>query len=560
MRIALCQVNSKIHDFIHNVDKLVDFSFVAKEKSADIALFPELSLCGYPPLDLLDHPDFLKKSEESLETFKKVHQKQKDKMPRFVLLGTVKKSDKTFGKDLLNVLVVLDYGKEVHTQAKRLLPTYDIFDEARYFEPAETSQLWHSPFGKIGLTICEDLWFEQTEKRRYAKDPVEDLKNADFILNASASPFEQGKRESRKKLLSNVAKRAKSKLFYVNSVGANDEFLFDGLSYSIDASGKILSESKAFEEGITICSTDDESATFSKYTKSKMPDFSINKNDENELIYKAIVTGISDYFRKTGFTKAILGLSGGIDSALVATLATHALGKENVTGIAMPSQYSSSHSLNDAQKLAQNLGIEYLVHPIKFLFSSTLMELKPSFQGKAADVTEENLQSRLRGLIVAALSNKRNALVLTTGNKSELAVGYCTIYGDMIGALAPIGDLYKSKVYELSRWINKTFGEVIPASSIEKAPSAELRPGQKDQDSLPEYVDLDFLLERLFENKVDENQLFKDASSRNISKEVVEKVRRLVLFSEFKRRQAAPSLRLTSKAFGLGRRIPIAKS
>lgn len=569
LRVALCQADTVVGAFIHNVDKICEFLKKAGEEGAELAVFPELALSSYPPLDLLDRPGFLEASQKALEDLA-ARAGQLPKAPQTIVLGSIVKNPDATGRAIQNAAVVIHQGKIVHIQPKRLLPTYDVFDEHRYFEPGQATQPWNSPWGKMGLSVCEDAWFEDTHmgRRFYREDPALALKGCDFVINVSASPFEINKRTRRKQQVAGFVKRIGAPLIYVNQVGANDEILFDGGSLVCASTGDAIYEMPSFREAISILNFDPKAGgqvsnsvgwiwqstdTGSGHWEKQLVPATVQS--EIELLHKGLVTGIRDYFRKTGFKRAVIGLSGGIDSAVVASLAAEALGPNHILGVAMPSQYSSSHSLTDAEALAKAIGIEYRVLSIKFMFTSLLMELKPAFLGAPPDATEENIQARLRGVLLMALANKRQGLVLTTGNKSELAVGYCTTYGDMAGALGPIGDVYKTRVYELARYIN-TKHHWIPESTLTKAPSAELRPNQTDQDSLPAYDVLDRLLEAHFEGSADEPELVK----AGFDVELVRRILSLVRTSEFKRRQAAPVIKTTSKAFGLGRRIPVAKA
>lgn len=569
IRIALCQLNSVVGGFIHNVDKICSFIEKAAAENADLAIFPELSISSYPPLDLLDRPGFAEANAEALKLLCDRICQIKN-APQAVVLGSIMPNNEPTGRPIHNAAVVLEAGKVTHVQPKRLLPTYDVFDEERYFEPGRTTTHWSSPWGKIGLCVCEDAWFEDLHAGRhyYSADPAPALKGANLVINISASPFEMNKRRRRQELLAGFVKRIGAPFVYVNQVGANDEILFDGASLVYSGDGKVIYEMPSFREGLSIIEVElgeglavtERAAwaagkTWDKMFTGSQPAATSPESAQMDLLYNALVTGIRDYFRKTGFKKAVVGLSGGIDSAVVACLAAEALGPINVLGVSMPSQYSSTHSLTDAEALARKVGIEYQVLSLKFVFSSLLMELKPAFAGAAADVTEENMQARIRGVMLMALANKRGGLVLTTGNKSELGVGYCTTYGDMAGALGPIGDVYKTRVYDLARYINTRHGW-IPESTITKPPSAELRPNQTDQDSLPPYEVLDRLLELHFEGLQDEKQLL----AAGFEPPLVKRILHLVRTSEFKRRQAAPVLKVTSKAFGLGRRIPVAKA
>ncbi len=568
MRIALCQMNTVVGGFVHNVDKICDFLRRAAAEKAELAIFPELCLSSYPPLDLLDRPGFVAANAEALLSL----QRQLNDIPNApetIVLGSIMGNPSPKGRAIYNAAVVLHKKETATFQPKRLLPTYDVFDEARYFEPGKETKTWDSPWGKIGLSVCEDAWFDDTRLGRhlYSADPAADLKGSAFVINISASPFEINKRKRRKELLAGFVKRIGAPLIYVNQVGANDEILFDGGSLVYSAAGEVIYEMPSFREGIAIIDFDpsNKATTVTEVAAwqtgdtdkawDKMFIGSHKAEDDLELLHKALVTGIRDYFHKTGFKRAVIGLSGGIDSAVVACLAAEALGPRNVLGVSMPSQYSSSHSLADAEALARAIGCEYRVLSLKFLFTALLMELKPAFGGLPPDATEENIQARMRAVMLMSLANKRNGLVLTTGNKSELGVGYCTTYGDMAGALAPLGDVYKTLVYKLAEDINK-HNPWIPQSTLTKPPSAELRPNQTDQDSLPPYDVLDRLLEAHFEGLAEEAELVR----AGFKVDVVKKILNLVRTSEFKRRQAAPALKVTSKAFGLGRRIPVAKS
>jgi NAD+ synthetase len=567
VRLALCQLNTTVGAFVHNVDKIRDFVAKAAEAGAELVILPELCVSSYPPLDLLDRPGFIAANAEALRELAEKIAKLPN-APRAVVLGSIMPNPDSHGRAIQNATVVIEGGRVTQTQPKRLLPTYDVFDEARYFEPGHKCQLWDSPWGRIGLSVCEDAWFEDAHGGRayYSVDPASELKGTDLVINVSASPFEMNKRARRQQLLAGFAKRAGAPLVYVNQVGANDEIIFDGGSLVYGKNGNVLFEMPFFREGIAVLEFDPgkekvkELAAWQleqggKWDKMFVGDAARKNTDEAELLHGALVTGIKDYFRKTGFKKAVIGLSGGIDSAVVACLAAQALGPKNVLGVSLPSQYSSTHSLTDAEALAKNIGLEYRVLSIKFVFTSLLMEIKPAFLGAPPDATEENIQARLRAVMLMGLANKRNALLLTTGNKSELGVGYCTTYGDMAGAIAPLGDVYKTNVYRLARFINAKLGW-IPESSITKAPSAELRPNQTDQDSLPPYDLLDRILELHFEGLAEEQELL----AAGFDPQVVARVLKLVRTSEYKRRQGAPVLKVSSKAFGLGRRMPVAKA
>jgi NAD+ synthetase len=583
MRIALCQIDTAVGAFqkksaFSNLDKIVEFVRKAAEEKAELAVFPELSISSYPPLDLLDRPDFIAAHATALVELQE-RLSEVAAGPAAVILGAIVPNPGKEGRAIQNASVVLHRGPKGkytvdHIQPKRLLPTYDVFDEYRYFQPGTESRPWKSQWGTLGLCVCEDSWFDDVHqglnagRSIYSSDPALALKESDILVNVSASPFELNKRARRREQLAGFVRRAGAPMVYVNQVGANDEILFDGGSAVYSAQGEVLFEMPSFREALALVEFDQKaklevlgawdwnSESGKRWKEMPMGERSVAGKAESEiaLLHKALIVGIRGYFKKTGFQKAVLGLSGGIDSAVVACLAAEALGPKNVLGVAMPSQYSSSHSLADAEALASNLGIEFRVHSLKFLFTTLLMELKPSFQGLPVDSTEENIQARLRAVILMALANKRSALVLSTGNKSELGVGFCTTYGDMAGALAPLGDLYKTRVYELANDINSRQAW-IPMSSITKPPSAELRPNQTDQDSLPPYDVLDPILERHIEGLAGETELVQSGFDRT----TVSRVLHLVQTSEFKRRQAAPVLKVTSKAFGLGRRIPVAK-
>ena len=467
-------------------------------------------------------------------------------------IGHVARSPLPVGRPAQNVVSILEGGQQVFRQAKTLLPTYDIFDEARYFEPAQDIQLWNCDGYRVGVAICEDLWGSdpQLGRKLYGKDPIQSYaqQGVQLLLSLSSSPYEWGKWERRQQLHQEVVRRLKVPLLYVNQVGATDEVLFDGGSFALDSSGNLVKRLPFFE------------TAFGMIPYSDTSQCRIETPQEMELLTRALVMGIREYFKRTGFQKAILGLSGGIDSAVVATLAVEALGADHVIGIAMPSQYSSTHSLEDAQKLASNLNMRFEVRPIKFLFSTALREISEQ-RGKLAPVAAENLQARLRGMILMSLSNHDAALVLTTGNKSELAMGYCTLYGDMAGALAPLGDVYKTRVYALARYLNQSGGNPIPERCLTKPPSAELRPGQTDQDSLPPYDILDDLLFEYFEKGVPLNDLERKFRMEDRTKFLnIREILHRSEINEYKRRQAAPILKVSQKAFGMGRRIPIAKT
>ena len=559
MQIALAQIDPVVGSFAANVNKIQEAYERACESKARLLLTPELSICGYPPHDLVDRPEIFERNEKALDQLTALTQGKSCAL----VVGHVARNPSKVGRSAQNCVSVLENGKEVFRQAKMLLPTYDVFDESRYFEPAEKIGFWNCDGTKIALAICEDLWGHDPAfgRQLYGRDPIQEYckGNPDLIISVSSSPYVMSKLQHREALHAEVAKKLKCPLIYVNQVGATDEILFDGAAFALDSTGKLAGRLPVFKTSFGVVEFDAGKISFKSPAAQERED---DAPKDIEILHRALVTGIREYFKRTGFKTAILGLSGGIDSALVAVLAVEALGAKNVFGIGMPSQYSSGHSLSDAEALARTLGIPFEVRPIKFLFSQANRELSEG-RGKLADIAQENLQSRLRGMILMSLANHYNALVLTTGNKSELATGYCTLYGDMCGAIAPIGDVLKTRVYDLSRHINSHAGKIIiPESSITKAPSAELKPGQTDQDTLPPYEVLDDLLEDYLEKKTPVEELEKRYSGRYQSKHGTDWVRemlRKIEMNEYKRRQAAPVLKISAKAFGIGRRIPIAK-
>ena len=539
MKIGIAQINAVIGDFPGNVKRLLAAYRECLEAGADLVLSPELSLVGYPPRDLVFKSQFVPKCLQALDYLAgEIRQ-----VP--LLVGYVDHHPAGQpGKPFRNAAAWLENGEICHRIWKTLLPTYDVFDERRYFEPSESCDpiVWHGH--RIGITICEDIWTETYLQRPfYDRDPVEELaaKGIDLLLNLSASPFHLGKPILRRTMVGGVARKVKVPVVYCNSVGANDQLVFDGHSLVSDASGRIIAQFPGCTEAVRVINP-----------------FTVVEADapldtcDSEQLYQALVLGVRDYVTKSGFSSVCLGLSGGIDSALTAAIATEALGADHVRGLTMPSPYSSPGSVHDSFALARNLGIRCDELPIRNAFEAVTATLRPIFAGKAEDVTEENIQARLRGLMLMALANKENHLLLTTGNKSELAVGYCTIYGDMCGGLAVISDLPKVKVYEVSRWINRE-REIIPWNTIDKPPSAELRPDQKDQDTLPPYEILDGILELYVEHQLSADEII----ARGYEEATVRWIQRRVDFNEWKRHQAAPGLRVTSKAFGIGRRIPI---
>ena len=542
MKIAIGQVNTIIGDFTGNVDKILKIAAQARDDLADLLVFPEMCICGYPPMDLLDYGRFVQENQKALRRLQ-----QELPAEVAVAVGYVDQTRGTGGKPLQNVVSIIRNGSLLHTQAKTLLPTYDVFDEARYFEPAGHRGVCILDGIKIGIAICEDIWWESESLSgtRYVVDPVKELldQGAGLILVPSASPFYAGKQKVRLGLLKNIGRSSGVPAVYVNMIGGNDNLIFDGCSMITDSRGNLIKYGNSFREDYLTVDL-----------RTQYPALELPEADRNEQLREALVLGVRDYVTKCGFNKVHLGLSGGIDSALVAVLAVQALGPERVRAFALPSRYSSSVSEEDARKLAQNLGISFEVITVEKTFNAVLETMKPVFAGRAPDVAEENIQARIRGMLLMAYSNKFASLLLTTGNKSELATGYCTLYGDMSGGLAVIGDLFKTQVYELCRYINLT-EEVIPENIISRPPSAELRPDQTDQDNLPEYEVLDAVLALyLLENKsaVEIEDMGFDA-------QLVHYVLMLVGRNEYKRRQAPPVLKVSMRAFGTGRRMPIAR-
>ncbi len=543
MKIALAQINPTIGDFDGNAQKILEFTRRAEQGGADLVLFPELAVCGYPPADLLEKPSFVARAGQVVEQLAACTAHSRTA----ILCGYVTPAHHGTGKRVMNSAALLRNGHIEFVQSKMLLPFYDVFDEQRYFAPASKQRLFPLAGRQVALTICEDAWNDKSfwENRLYTIDPVEELMRAggSIILNISASPYWRDKRQTRRDMLAAIARHHAKPVLMVNQVGGNDSLIFDGSSIALGRNGEVIAQAASFEEDLIFVDTE-----------SLTGDMHPQIDNEDEAIFRALVLGTRDYVRKCGFSRAIVALSGGIDSAIVAAIAVEALGKENVLGIGMPSPYSSQGSIDDSRHLAENLGIRFDVVPITGLFEQYNQALAPIFAGLQPDITEENIQSRIRGNLVMALSNKFNSLVLTTGNKSEMATGYCTLYGDMVGALAVIGDVVKTEVYALARHLNRE-REVIPASIIDKPPSAELRPDQKDTDSLPPYDILDPILEAYVERYETPEQI---AASLGVDIELVRRVVKLVERSEYKRQQAAPVLKVTAKAFGMGRRFPIA--
>jgi NAD+ synthetase len=549
MRIALAQINPTVGDLRGNFERVAGMIHRAAEGGANLVVFPELCLTGYPPRDLLLKRQFV---EDNLQCLRRVAEVSRGIT---TVVGYAEWNASQVGRPLHNAAAVVRDGKIISRHYKTLLPTYDVFDESRYFEPGpreSRSQIVKVDQTPIGLSICEDLWNDERliARRLYHENPIAELGEAGarVLVNCSASPFVMGKHEFRKKLFSAQAARWNVPLVYVNQVGGNDELVFDGNSVVFDGNGRLVAQLDAFREDLRVVDLPGESG----HTPA------VERDGDSDLrdVHDALLLGLRDYVRKCGFKSVVLGLSGGIDSALTAALAVRALGPEKVLGVAMPSRFSSPGSVTDARALANNLGIELREVPIGRMHDAFEETMRPIFGDLPRDITEENMQARIRGAILMAFSNKFGRLLLTTGNKSELAVGYCTLYGDMCGGLAVISDVPKTMVWALSRWINRSAGrEVIPQSSIEKVPSAELRPNQTDQDSLPPYELLDEIIERYVEQEMPISQIIADGFEEPLVRRVV----RLIDRSEYKRRQAAPGLKVTSRAFGVGRRMPIAQ-
>jgi len=541
VKLALGQINPTVGDFAGNSAKIIECSSRARAQGAGLILFPELSVCGYPPRDLVERASFVTHNREAAEHI------ASETRGIAVICGLVTPAQADAGKSVMNSAALLLDGEIKFVQSKMLLPTYDVFDELRNFAPARHQELLSFCGKQMALTICEDAWNEKHfwPRQLYSVDPVEALVKAggNFVQNISASPFWTGKRELRQEMLATIARTDRVPVAFVNQVGGNDGLVFDGSSLVFDRDGNVIARGKSFEEDLIFFDSD-----------SLTGDLHEQIPGEEASVYSALVLGTRDYIGKCGFKKAIVGLSGGIDSALTAAIAVDAIGAENVMGVGMPSEYSSEGSITDARELANNLGIRFEVLPISGIFYGFKETLAKVFQGKKEDVTEENIQSRIRGSLLMAMSNKFGALVLSTGNKSELGVGYCTLYGDMAGGLAVIADVPKTLVYRLSRYVNSR-KPVIPQSSLEKAPSAELRPDQKDTDSLPPYEVLDAILEDYVEQSHSAEDI---AREHGFDLPLVKSVIRMVERNEYKRQQAAPGIKISPKAFGYGRRFPIA--
>ena len=541
MKLALAQFNPTVGDFAGNSARILDFARRAKDRGAQLAVFSELCLCGYLPQDLLERPAFLERCRSELSCLAK-------KLPIAAIIGYPGRADDSTGKPISNAAALLFQGHIVFEQHKMLLPTYDVFDESRYFQPAKSQRVFAFGGEQLGITICEDVWNDKNywANRLYERDPVAELvgQGTTLLINISASPYTLGKRALRLEMLQTLARAHRRPVVYVNQVGGNDSLVFDGSSLALTADGRVAAQARSFDEDLVVFDT-----------PTSTGDVRPQPADELEVAYLALVCGTRDYVRKCGFQKVIIGLSGGIDSAVVACIAVGALGPENVLGVAMPGPYSSAGALRDARRLSENLRIGFLVLPIEEVFRAYRLTLRAAFEGRTEDVTEENIQARIRGNFLMALSNKFGSMVLSTGNKSELAVGYCTLYGDMAGGLAVISDVPKTMVYELARHINRG-REVIPAETIGKPPSAELRPNQTDQDTLPAYDVLDRILKAYIEDLRSPQEI---ADHYGFPLDLVRAIALRVDRNEYKRQQAAPGLKITSKAFGLGRPFPIAQ-
>ena len=555
MKIALAQLNYHIGNFEGNLEKMLGMITKAKALKADIVVFGELATCGYPPRDFLEFDDFISKCYTSIEKLSEAAH------GIAVVVGSPTRNPKKEGKDLYNSVYFLADGAVKHIQHKTLLPTYDIFDEYRYFEPASEWKTFEYKGKKIALTICEDLWNVGNENPIYTVCPMDEMmhEKPDFMLNVSASPFAYDHAAERLATLKTNIERYKLPLFYVNHVGAQTDIIFDGGSVVFSSDGNVYDEMPYFEECLRSYELSAISYQLSEkkdlvhpIPNTQYPIPNTQPKDKTKLIYHALILGIRDYFFKMNLKKAILGLSGGIDSAVVAALAADALGAKNVRCILMPSQFSSDHSVNDARLLAERLGIQYDIVQIQPMYDAYMQTLSAHYFGMPFNLAEENLQARVRGTLLMAFSNKFGNILLNTSNKSEMAVGYGTLYGDMCGGISVIGDVYKMEVYDLARYINRN-SEIIPNNTIEKAPSAELRPNQKDSDSLPDYAVLDKVLYQYIEKR----QGPKEIIAMGFDEKLVHRILRLVNINEFKREQTAPVLRVSPKAFGSGRRMPI---
>jgi NAD+ synthase (glutamine-hydrolysing) len=553
VKIALAQINPTVGDFTGNTKKILEFAERSADQKVDLAVFPELAVCGYPPADFLEKKVFVDRCVRALNEL--AAWTAKPGRPA-LLVGAVMPADGPVGKRVRNVAALLQAGKIAFVQQKMLLPFYDVFDEQRYFEPSSSQALSEAGGNPIAITVCEDAWNDKNfwPRQLYPVDPVDALMQQwqghegqlngqpRIIINISASPYWKGKPLVRQQMLTAIAERHKAFVLMANQVGGNDSLVFDGSSIALSPTGEVIARGACFTEDLVIVDTD------------AVLQVAPAACDDTAEVWQALVLGTRDYVRKCGFSKVLVALSGGIDSALVAAIAVDALGAENVIGVGMPTEYSSLGSIEDARSLAKNLGIRFELLPIHDVFAQFQTVLEPLFHGTPFGLAEENLQPRIRATLLMALSNKFGALVLTTGNKSEMAVGYCTLYGDMVGALAVIGDVYKTLVYALSRYANRS-REIIPRNTLEKPPSAELRPGQLDTDSLPPYDILDPILEAYVERYLSAEEIAKE---QNVDAGLVRSVLKLVEQSEYKRQQAAPVLKVTQKSFGTGRRFPIA--
>ena len=541
MKIALAQFNPTVGDFSGNSARILSLAEKARQRGADLAVFSELCLCGYLPQDLLERPSFIDRNHKEMKALAA-------KLPLPAVVGYAGRVKNGTGRSIANKAALVCSGRVVFEQSKMLLPTYDVFDESRYFQPA-TKQFAYG-FGKeqLGITICEDVWNDKTfwAECRYDRDPVTELigQGITVLLNISASPYTIDKRALRLEMLQSIARNQHRPVVYVNQVGGDDSLIFDGASMALTAEGNVAAQAMAFEEDVVLFDT-----------VTGEGEIHSQPQEEIAYAYRAIVTGTQDYVRKCGFKKVLVGLSGGIDSAVVAAIAVEALGSANVLGVSMPGPYSSEGSKSDAMALARNLDIEFKTLPIGDVFDAYQKALAPAFDARPMDVAEENIQARIRGNYLMALSNKFGSMVLSTGNKSEMAVGYCTLYGDMAGGLAVISDVPKLMVYELARWINRE-RELIPVSTIDKVPSAELRPNQKDEDSLPPYDVLDRILKAYIEDLHSPQEI---ADHYGVDLQLVRDIALLVDRNEYKRKQAPPGLKITSRAFGFGRPFPIAQ-
>ncbi len=542
MKIALAQINPTVGDFSGNLERIIEAGHRAAAQGARLTVFSELCVCGYPPADLLEKPRFLDRCKSAVDELVAASRDLSTAM----IVGTALAAGDGSGKPAVNAAILIDAGRILLEQHKRLLPFYDVFDEQRYFAAAQQQQVVELDGVRLAITICEDAWNDKNfwPRRLYKSDPMEELmrEHPALHINISSSPFWHSKRAIRREMLAAIARRDGIPVLMCNQVGGNDSLIFDGSSMAINARGELMAQAGSFREDLVIVDP---------FTAAPV---AVPDEDETSAAYQALVLGTRDYVRKCGFSRALVALSGGIDSALVAVVAKDALGAENVTAVGMPSPYSSPGSIEDSRRLAANLGIRFEIIGISGIFAEFNQALAPIFTGLESDITEENIQSRTRGVLMMALSNKYGALVLTTGNKSEMAVGYCTLYGDMVGALAVIGDLVKTRVYAVCRWLDRE-RELIPQAILDKPPSAELRPGQRDTDSLPPYEVLDPILEAYVERYESTDHI---AETYGFPLELVQRVVRLVEKSEYKRQQAAPVLKVTSKSFGMGRRFPIA--